>query len=57
MQQPPKPNAFTLSARSSIAIDLQRRANNAHEPKPQHQIVIYPPADQLKRQRIAKASI
>ena len=35
MQQPPKPNAFTLSARSNIAIDLQRRANNAHEPKPE----------------------
>ena len=56
MQQPPKPNAFTLPARG-FAIDLQRKANNAHEPKAAHHIVIYPPADAIKRQRIARASI
>ena len=56
MQPQPKPNAFTIPARS-FAIDLQRKANAAHQPKPAHNIVIYPAADQLKRQRISKASI
>lgn len=57
MQQPPKPNAFTIPARNSFAIDLQRQARGAHQPVPASQITIYPPADPLKRQRIAKASI
>lgn len=56
MQQTPKPNAFTLPARG-FAIELQRQARGAHQPVPASQITIYPPADQLKRQRIAKASI
>lgn len=50
-------NPFTQPRRASIAIDLQRKANNAHEPGPRHQIVIYPQADAIKRQRIARASI
>lgn len=50
-------NAFTQPRRDSIAIDLQRKAIKSHVPNAQQQIVIYPPADQLKRQRIAKASI
>lgn len=50
-------NPFTQPRRTSIAIDLQRKANNAHNPKPAQQIVIYPQADAIKRQRIARASI
>lgn len=58
MQQPPKPNAFAIPARSSIAIKMQRDAKNAqHRTLPQSYIHIYPSADALKRQRIAKASI
>lgn len=50
-------NPFTQPRRASIAIDLQRKANGAHEPKLSSQIVIYPQADAIKRQRIARASI
>ena len=57
MQQPPKQNAFTQPRRDSIAIDLQRKAIKSHVPNAQQQIVIYPQADAIKRQRIAKASI
>ena len=57
MQQPPKQNAFTQPRRASIAIDLQRKAIKSHVPNAQQQIVIYPQADAIKRQRIARASI
>lgn len=57
MQQPPKQNAFTQPRRASIAIDLHRKAVKAHVPNSRQQIVIYPQADAIKRQRIAKASI
>ena len=57
MQQRPNPNAFTQPRRASIAIDLQRKAVKAHVPNSQQMIVIYPQADAIKRQRIARASI
>ena len=57
MQQLPKPNAFTQPRRASIAIDMQRKAIKSHVPNSRQQIVIYPQADAIKRQRIAKASI
>ena len=57
MQQLPKPNAFTQPRRASIAIELQRKAIKSHVPNAQQQIVIYPKADAIKRQRIARANI
>ena len=57
MQQLPKPNAFTQPRRASIAIELQRKAINSHVPNAQQQIVIYPQADAIKRQRIRLANI
>ena len=50
-------NPFTQPRRASIAIDLQRKTVKAHVPNAQQQIVIYPQADAIKRQRIARASI
>ena len=50
-------NPFTQPRRASIAIDLQRKTVKAHVPNARQQIVIYPQADAIKRQRIAKASI
>ena len=57
MQQPPKQNAFTQPRRASIAIELQRKAIKSHVPNAQQQIVIYPQADAIKRQRIRLANI
>ena len=50
-------NAFTQPRRDSIAIDLQRKAIKSHVPNAQQQIVIYPQADAIKRQRIRLANI
>ena len=50
-------NPFTQPRRASIAIDLQRKAVKAHVPNAQQQIVIYPQADAIKRQRIRLANI
>ena len=50
-------NPFTQPRRASTAIDLQRKAVKARQPKPGQYINIYPQADAIKRQRIARASI
>lgn len=55
MQKPANP--FNQPRRASIAIELQRKTVKAHEPTAQQRIVIYPQADAIKRQRIARASI
>ena len=50
-------NPFTQPRRASIAIELQRKTVKAHVPNARQHIVIYPQADAIKRQRIARASI
>ena len=50
-------NPFTQPRRASIAIDLQRKTVKAHVPNARQQIVIYPQADAIKRQRMRLANI